>query len=113
MTISINGYIFLTFGPTRAGKSSFLNTISKKLLCEVGNKIKEGTTIDVTPYDFTIKFNGENQMMLIFDVPGIFDTRLRVTNNQINEKIKIGILEKTEKSSLDAILVFESCANDV
>jgi GTP-binding protein EngB required for normal cell division len=100
----------LTFGPTRVGKSSFINTYSGQHLVDVGDERGISTTSVVSVYN-VVPVGRTAALTSIVDVPGLDDTRLEQSNKQIRHKIEIALLERFT-CELDAVLVFQSLAGD-
>ena len=116
-------HVALVFGPSQYGKSTFINTlleyspIKGQELAGVGSGNGESITLKVKSYDIGIisaMFQnlrvGYDTFQLI-DVPGILDSGLRITKEEIFAKIK-RILLKKGIQQIDAILVFESMKDD-
>ncbi|TNV79050.1 hypothetical protein FGO68_gene8470 [Halteria grandinella] len=100
--------ILVTFGPTRAGKSSFINKMANKHLARVGEDQGESTTTEVSIHTGIVK----GCHLRLFDTPGLNDSKLRFSDKELQEKVKITLLEHSEKGQLDALLLFESCYSD-
>jgi len=101
----------LLFGPSRAGKSSFINTLARKALASVGGSSNESTTSTVTSYNVTIRAQNLIDLLLI-DVPGSNDSKLRMSNAEIKARIEEKLLSLTIQDSLSCIFVFESLASE-
>ena len=115
--------VCLVFGPSQYGKSTFINNILKfspiqdKKFAAVGSGNGESKTIKVESYNigiipamFPYLREGYDTFQLI-DVPGILDSGLRITKEEIFAQIKRILLQKGIQQ-LDAILVFESMKDD-
>jgi len=101
--------MWLTSGPSRAGKSSFINTIGRKNVTQVGTSNNESTTDLVNPFPVDLTSLPRNPTSLtIFDVPGSDDSKMRMTNSEIKTKIEESVLSISKTDKLSAILVFES-----
>lgn len=111
LSSSKNLPIILLFGPSRAGKSSFINTLARRTLAPIGSASNESTTISVTPYNISVRTQNNNNNLLLIDIPGINDSKLRMSNAEINARVEEKILSLTTQDSLSCILVFESLAS--
>ena len=113
----------LVFGPSQYGKSTFINTIlecspiKEQQRAGVGSGNGESITISVKSYNIGIipamfphLRPGYDTFQLI-DVPGILDSGLRITKEEIFAEIK-RILLQTGIQQIDALLVFESMKDD-
>jgi len=112
LNYSTNLPCILLFGPSRAGKSSFINTLAGRTLALVGGVNNESTTSSVTSYNITVQIQNNNNSLLLIDVPGIDDSKLRMSNTEIKDRIEENILSLTTQDSLSCILVFESLASE-
>jgi GTP-binding protein EngB required for normal cell division len=110
--------VLLVFGPSQFGKSTFINNLldltnSNYQRAGVGTGIGESVTISTTlyqignlPFMFPEDIAGFDTLSII-DVPGLFDSGLRVSTEEIFNFIRTVLLDKGIKT-LDAILVFEA-----
>ena len=112
--------LILVFGPSQSGKSTFINNlidagslagITIKAQVGVGNG--ESTTEKITLYNlgsipglFPDDIQGFDTVSIL-DVPGTFDSGLKLTQEEILTLIKMKIIEKSTPH-IDCILVFES-----
>jgi septin family protein len=84
---------FLAVGPTRQGKSSFINALAGKPLCVVGKdekaKAKMSTTSQIRAFQFDLdNINDKvDYTVQIIDTIGFWDNRLLFTDKQICEMI--------------------------
>jgi len=105
-------HLILTYGPSRTGKSSFINTIMKAEVTPVGSFNNESTTISVNSFEAILSSLPRNPTSLtIFDVPGKYDSKMRMTNTEIKRKIEETVLSISDTDRLSAILVFEALPN--
>jgi GTP-binding protein EngB required for normal cell division len=102
-----NSLTFLVFGPTQAGKSSFVNAIESEEEAATGTGIS--TTKSCKSYK--VNFPELAEHLRVLDVPGIYDTAL-MTNSKIRENIVLCTMESAEKPYIDGILCFESLSAD-
>jgi GTPase Era involved in 16S rRNA processing len=110
-----NKGIFLLVGPTRSGKSCFINTISGKKFAMVGDDAGESTT--KTGHIFESRIDGfdEKKQYHLVDTMGLDDTQESQLADHIiiaNTTLFIRDLLEEKKLPLDAILIFESLTND-
>lgn len=107
-----NKLIVLTYGPSRTGKSSFINTAMRNDSTPVGSFNNESTTLSVTSFEADLTNLPRNPASLtIFDVPGKFDSQMRVTNTEIKQRIEATVLSNSNTDKISAILVFEALVN--
>jgi len=103
--------IYIVFGPTQAGKSSFINVLAKQEVAVPGFGSGVSMTKCCTAYIVDIPELGGR--VLLIDVPGLDDTNLILTNSKIRDCITASLLEYTSsRSSIDGIICFESVASD-
>ena len=112
----------LVFGPSQVGKSTFINNLlefvnSKLEKAKVGSGIGQSTTIKINFYNignilalFPEDIQNYDSLTLI-DVPGIFDSEMRISKEEIFDQLKQKLFEYGV-NSLDAILMFESVYDD-
>ena len=112
----------LVFGPSQSGKSTFINNLlkfanSKLETAKVGKNIGKSTTIKVGFYNvgnihalFKDDIQNYDNFTLI-DVPGLFDSDMRISKEEIFDAIKHQLFDYGV-NSLDAILMFESVKDD-
>ena len=105
-------------GPTRAGKSCFINTITGNNFAKVGDEEGESTTKASTIYEAKIDGFTEKEKFFILDSMGLgdFDRDAKGDFFSITDTLltTINHLEKSEKGrkTLNAFLLFESLGND-
>jgi GTP-binding protein EngB required for normal cell division len=113
--------ICVVFGPSQYGKSTFINNILKYAgsmeEAKVGTGRGESVTIDVHTYNvqiipemFPSARIGYDTFQLI-DVPGILDSGLRITKEEIFTEIK-AVLLRNGIQKINCFLVFESMKDD-
>jgi predicted GTPase len=111
----LNNRLILLVGPTRAGKSCFINTITGKNLTIVGDDSGESTTKVSTLYESKIDGFPEKLQFSIIDTMGLDDTEDTEFSDPIviaNTTLEIRNITKNKMIEVDAILVFESLTND-
>jgi GTPase SAR1 family protein len=103
------------FGPTRAGKSCFINTITGQKFANVGDDSGESTTKVSHIYKSKIDGFPENGHFTLIDTMGLDDTEDSEFSDPsviCNTTLIMRDYMKVKKIDLDAILVFESLTND-
>lgn len=110
--------IFFLFGPSQSGKSTWINTVGNltgDARAAVGNPSDRTSTTSIPKlYDITNSalFGGEK--FVVIDVPGLWDNRLALTNDDIKLAIKAAVLRNTGGDfSLAGIIAFESLAGNL
>ena len=120
LTIKPVNRLLLVFGPSQSGKSSFIKSLIEAggsanitSMPEVGIGNGESTTRNITLYNvgsipalFPHDIQGFDTISVI-DVPGTFDSGLKLTEGEILQLIQMNIIVKSI-SQIDCILVFES-----
>jgi GTP-binding protein EngB required for normal cell division len=111
----------MVFGPSQHGKSTFINNLLKFAAsteeAKVGNGSGELVTIKVRTYDIGIipemfpKDRIGYDTFKLIDVPGTFDSGLRITKEEIFSEIKTVLMNNGIKE-LDCIIMFESMKDD-
>lgn len=104
--------VYVLFGPSQAGKSSFINKLAGKAVAEVGSGMGISQTTTCQEY----KVERPDGTFIFMDVPGISDNYL----NALDDEIMLAIREKirgymtavlletgTERKSIDGIIIFE------
>ena len=115
-------YHLMVFAPSQHGKSTFVNNCLDQAgaNCErakVGDGSGESVTINVTAYTmkaFIELFPDARpgyDIIKIIDVPGLFDSGLRITKEEIFSEIKKTLLE-SGVNTIDAFILFESVKDD-
>jgi len=99
----------MLFGPSRSGKSSFVNTAMNSNKAAVGAATGYSTTTNAANYIMTVK---NSTTINVLDTPGLYDNRLQLSNREVKKKVEIILLEHSKNDYLDAILVFETVADD-
>jgi tRNA U34 5-carboxymethylaminomethyl modifying GTPase MnmE/TrmE len=113
-TTTANGLLLL-MGPTRAGKSCFINTITARNLTIVGDDAGDSTT--KTNELYTSKIDGFDMKkdFNLVDTMGLNDSEESEFADNIifaNTLVFIKNIMKSNNRSLDSILIFESLTND-
>lgn len=110
------------FGPSQAGKSSFINTISRSELAAVGAGAGLSVTQECQEYCLwdSMLFPGET--IHIIDVPGFGDNFsgttdyaiLEMIRDSVTKTLQANLLETSteQKSTIDGIILFEPLDND-
>ena len=114
--------LLILFGPSQFGKSSFINTLldysnSNSERAPVGTGSGESVTPHVISYNIgsvPVMFpldRCDYDTISLIDVPGFYDSNLRVSNEEILQQIK-GKVASSGNTQIDALLVFESMQAD-
>lgn len=103
------GFTMVVFGPSQSSKSTFINTFGNCNLAQTGTGTGESVTISARIYEIN------NQVVkYIIDLPGLFDSRLGITDETILNITKEKVLEaKAEGSTLKGFLIFESLDSEL
>lgn len=118
--------IFVLFGPTQAGKSSFINTIAgNNGLAPAGSGNGLSQTSLCHEYLITNSPIFPNQHIRILDVPGLNDNLHNTSDEQLLERIrssifgmmKVNILEANAENPnidfIDGVFLFEDMGEDL
>jgi GTPase Era involved in 16S rRNA processing len=111
----IKNKLILLVGPTRAGKSCFINTITGKNLTVVGHDSGESTTKLSHSYESKIDGFPEKSSFSLVDTMGLDDTEDSEFSDPMvisNTTLEIRNITRSRLTDVDAILVFESLTND-
>ena len=103
--------VIATWGPTQMGKSTFLSRFGGvSAATGTGN----GRSVTASPelFETDILWPGESlsQRVSLIDMPGMNDTELRFTNQEVREMIRI-FLGDMSIPKVDALLVMQSVAD--
>lgn len=110
--------IFFLFGPSQSGKSTWINTVGNlkgDARAAVGNPSDRASTTSAPKlYDITNKVLFSGEKFIVIDVPGLWDNRLALSNDDIKLAIKEAVLKNTGGDfSLAGIIAFESLAGNL
>ncbi len=76
----MNSINLIVMGPSRAGKSSFLNNLAGEQICKVGAPFTyTGTTKKVKGYDFMVR----ETKVTVVDTIGFDDPEVQFSNKEI------------------------------
>ena len=104
--------MLLVFGNTQMGKSSFINTRVGYNMAQAGDGGGESTTAVIRIYDvgysrvFFPEDEGHTKLSIV-DIPGLRDSKLTFTTEEILDKIKFKLFEE-KCIQLDGVLIFDS-----
>ena len=91
---------FLVVGATRMGKSTLINSLCGKTICEEGEPFGElqSTTYQITANKFNLDGydDEEDYTIQIIDTIGFIDTRCQYTDREIGEKIMQELIDEAE-----------------
>ena len=115
-------YHFLVFGPSQFGKSTFINKCLDKARADCERAVVgDGTGISITLEVETYTMEAFKELLphsragydiiKIFDVPGLFDSELRIDKKEIFAEIKKTLLQ-SGANNIDGIFLFESVKDD-
>ena len=98
-------------GQTQHGKSSFLNLISASDALKVGQGDGRSCTSRIEPLRFPdwLRLFGEDTEIRCFEIPGLDDTYMRFTTEDIKRDVKIALTGLGSRQ-LDALLIVQSMA---
>jgi GTP-binding protein EngB required for normal cell division len=107
---NIGAYIIV--GPSQSGKSSTINFIAQSDIARAGSGNGISVTSEAEVYEI-----GPNEylegMIMFTDLPGFFDSRLTITDEEILDTIKECLLRATEEHRiLKGIILTESVQSD-
>lgn len=103
---------FLVLGPSQSGKSSFINSLAGKKLTEVGKG--DGTSVTSLVSKYCFHSPVLDQKIELIDLPGFCDSRLKVSDKEIQLMIKNSIMECLQNDvEFKGFIVVESIRNDV
>ncbi|OMJ88640.1 hypothetical protein SteCoe_9335 [Stentor coeruleus] len=112
MVSLVSNRFVLLFGNTQVGKSTFINHLKGKIIALAGDESGRSTTTNVTfyligPSRILYPNDPESSLLYLIDIPGLRDTALKITDEEILEAIKFKLFE-LNCDKLDAVLLFES-----
>lgn len=116
--------LFVLIGPTRSGKSTFINTVLGKPVAQEGKeRTYHSCTREVANY-CNMQLEPENQALLskvtnsnegeppvilnFLDTIGLGDTSVTYTDEEIQELVKAELLTKTICNQIDGIIILEN-----
>ncbi|OMJ77040.1 hypothetical protein SteCoe_23438 [Stentor coeruleus] len=103
------GFTVIAFGPSQVSKSTFINYIAKSQVAKTGTGSGESTTNSACLY----KIN-DSEITCLIDLPGLFDSRLKISDEAVLNMTKEKVLEaRSSDSILKAFLVFESLDSEL
>jgi len=107
--------MILLLGPTRSGKSCFINTITSYNFAKTGDDSGDSTTKDHEIYESFIDGFSRREKYKIVDSMGLDDSdESGISDPMILASTLIGIKEEIQKNNgiLKSIYIFESLTND-
>ncbi|TNV82871.1 hypothetical protein FGO68_gene13767 [Halteria grandinella] len=102
------GKQWVILGNTRAGKSTFINTMTGTQSAEVGKGFGQSTTSSSKAYTAILP---TGQEVSLIDNAGFNDSRA-ISNSDIKDGIFKAIVKGNSKNTIDAVLLFQSCQTD-
>lgn len=111
LSVAAASKIYVLYGPSQAGKSSFINEHPVTVRAKVGNGCISTTTV-CKEYHFT----RDNEHIILLDVPGFGDNLMNTTDEEIMGRIKAKINDhlaaliletKVDRRTIDGVILFE------
>ena len=109
--------MFVVIGPSRSGKSTFINTMLGTAVAAVGQEDDYySTTRDITNYKWhksspdafrALGIDNEPMVLNFVDTIGLRDVLVNFTDEEISELVKAELMEKTPCDTINSILIFE------